>query len=183
LRERLSQERWRHTLSVAETSYRIATALNWPAHERERVMLAALLHDVAKELPAESQLQLAGISSEQVDGKGPLLHALAGAALASREYDVADEGVLEAIACHPTGSAGEAPLVQLLFVADYLEPLRPHLDGEDRDLLERALAGGLALPALFCRVLEKKIARVRARGLPVHPRSVAAWRAHCERRG
>ncbi len=189
LHERLAEERWRHTLVVAETAYRIAAALNWPPPERERALLAGLLHDVAKELPHERQRELAGLPREDPASAdpeaftGPLLHARAAAAVAAHEYRITDEGILEAIACHPTGTPGQAPLVQLLFVADYLEPGRQHLDGEDRALLERGLAGGLTLGELYCRVLEKKLAYVRARGLAVHPWSVAAWQAHCGGRG
>ena len=191
LPERFTAERWRHTLGVAETAYRLATSLGWPAPERERALLAGLLHDVAKELPRERQRELVGLPRgdpatsppDPEDFSGPLLHARAGAVVAERDYGVTDEGVLEAIAFHPTGTPGPTPLAQLLFVADFLEPGREHASGGDRALLEGGLAGGLPLTDLYCGVLEKKIAHLRARGLDVNPWSLAAWRARCGNRG
>jgi predicted HD superfamily hydrolase involved in NAD metabolism len=178
LRARLSPERLAHTLSVAETAYRIATALGWDASDRERALSAGLLHDVAKELPADRQRALAGGAEDS----GPLLHARAGARLAQEEFGIEDDRVLAAVAAHPTGTPEASPLTQLLFVADYLEPRRRHLDMEDRTLLESALGGGRALDELFCRVLRKKLDWLRVRDRAVHPQSVAAQRAHCGER-
>jgi predicted HD superfamily hydrolase involved in NAD metabolism len=191
LTDRLTGRRWRHTLGVAETAYLLAGGLAWSAVDRERAVIAGLLHDVAKELPRERQRQLVGLAqhgSAAPDGdpetlSGPLLHAAAGAILAERAYAITDAAVLEAIALHPVGAPAALPLVQLLFVADYLEPGRPHLDDEDRDLLARGRRGDLSLATLYCRVAAKKIAQVRELGLPVHPRTVAAWRSQCEERG
>ncbi len=187
LDERLSAERWRHTLAVAETARRIAAALGWPPAECQRALLAGLLHDVAKELPRAQQRELAArapLPPEEADADpGPLLHARAGAALAAGEYGVRDAGILEAIATHPTGAAGGSPLVRVLVVADFLEPGRPHLDEADRALLESLLAGDVPLIEAFCRVLRKKISHLAARGLAVHARSTAAWSAHCRGRG
>lgn len=187
LRERLSPARWRHSLSVAETAVRLAEALGWEAADRERVLQAALLHDVAKELSGPELMELAGADPDPEAREGPefqgLVHARAGARLAERELGIRDAEVLRAIAFHPTGSPDPSALVQVVFVADYLEPRRSHLDAEDRALLARGLSGAAGLPELFCRVLRKKLAWVRSRNLPVHPHSVAAWNAHCVRRG
>ena len=181
LRERLSDKRWRHTLSVAETAYRLAEALGWTAADRDRLVQAALLHDLAKELSLPEQRALGGADGEE--GFPGLVHARAGARLARAEFAIEDEEILQAIAFHPTATAGLAPLGQLLFVADYLEPSRRHLPAEDRALLERSLRGEVDLPALFCRVLALKLGWVLSEGLPLHPRSLAAWNAHCAHRG
>lgn len=187
LDERLSAERWRHTLAVAETAGRIAAALGWPPAECQRALVAGLLHDVARELPRAEQRELAArapLPPADAEGDpGPLLHARAGAALAAGEYGVRDAGILEAIATHPTGATGGSPLVQVLVVADFLEPGRPHLDEADRALLESLLAGDVPLIEAFCRVMRKKIRHLRARGLAVHAQSAAAWSAHCAGRG
>jgi HD superfamily phosphohydrolase YqeK len=181
---------------VAETAYRLARALGWPPPERERALRAALLHDLAKELPPQAQVELArsfrpdaGAGDDPVEDTvlaaelGPLLHARAAAALAGCEYGIEDPDVLEAIAWHPTGTSRPAPLTQLLVAADYLEPVRGHLDAEDRRLLADALDGRATLAELFCRVLERKLDQVRARGRAAHPQSLAAWEAHCGGRG
>ena len=92
LPERFTAERWRHTLGVAETAYQLATGLHWAPSERERALLAGLLHDVAKDLSRERQRELVGLPREdptapQPDPEaftGPLLHARAGAVVAER---------------------------------------------------------------------------------------------------
>ena len=83
-----------------------------------------------------------------------LLHAKAGAILARDEYDIEDEDILNAIRFHTVGRPNMSLLEKIVFVADYIEPLRkplPNIDKireaafEDIDLavyLERD-AGGL----------------------------------------
>ncbi|MBA2564531.1 MAG: bis(5'-nucleosyl)-tetraphosphatase (symmetrical) YqeK [Gemmatimonadetes bacterium] len=173
MRGRLSPGRWRHTLSVAETAHALAAGLGWGTAERERALLAGLLHDIAKELPEAELRGLAGTDS--VGERRGMLHAAAGASLALRDYGVTDPGVLRAIAVHPTAEAHPAPLTQLLFVADVLEPLRPHLGEAERAMLQRGMRGDVPLADLFRESLRRKLAWALDRGLPLHPRSVAAW--------
>ena len=133
---------------------------------------------MAKELPEREQRALAGYPAGEPSG---LLHAGAGARLARDRFGVEDDEVLRAITCHPTGSDHPSGLIQLLFVADFLEPTRRHRTDEDRRLLERALAGQVGARELFCRVLRRKLDWVLTERLPLHPASLAAWNAHCAR--
>lgn len=198
---RLSPRRWRHTLSVAETAHRLAEAFGWPEAERDRVVRAALLHDIAKELPEDEARRLAAEPLPEAraadaagraagdrkgapdpdlgEGSTALLHAPAGARIAARDFGIRDVEVLRAIATHPTGTPDESDLARLLLVSDYLEPGRPRLNDEDRRLLASALAGALDLPRLHCRVLRRKLSGRLEAGRAIHPRSVAAWNAHC----
>ena len=177
LEARLTPSRWRHTLSVAETAERLASALGWDEAARDRAVTAALLHDAAKDLPQEEQRALAG--PERGADPDPLVHAAAGARLAAGAFGVADPEVLDAIAAHPTGSADPSPLERLLVAADFLEPGRRHLQAEDKALLDGALRGRIGLEELFRRVLARKIAALLERGRPLHPRSLEAWNAAC----
>jgi predicted HD superfamily hydrolase involved in NAD metabolism len=184
LRGRMSPDRWRHSLSVAETAYRLAEALGWPSAERDLAVITGLLHDVAKELPP-GELRALSHQNGEAETKDEafvgLLHATIGARLARTQFGIDDARVLRAIADHPTGSPHDEPLAQLLFAADYLEPTRPQMQPEDRALLEEALAGEIELRTLFCRVLRKKLDRVLDQDLPLHTRSLAAWNALCAR--
>lgn len=197
LRERLSRERWLHSLSVAETAQRLAAAFGWSAADRERAVRAGLLHDVAKDLPPDKVRELArawadsgreagsataGAASSPGPAFAPLLHAPAGARLAEVDFGIHDDDLLRAIAWHPTATADMPAVGQILFVADYLEPRRPHLPAGDRALLESGLTGAAELSQLFCGVLRKKLAWILSRGLPLHPASVAAWNVRCARR-
>ena len=57
-----------------------------------------------------------------------LLHAKLGAFYAREKYEVTDADILSAIECHTTGKPGMNLLEKIIFVADYIEPNRKHLD-------------------------------------------------------
>ena len=73
----------------------------------EKAALAALLHDIAKELPKDRMLQIitenAIIAKDAARHLPPVWHGAAAAVLAKTEYGVEDEEILSAIRCHTTG--------------------------------------------------------------------------------
>ena len=125
LYEDLSPKRFRHTLGVAYSAWKLA-ALN--GLDQDRALLAALLHDCAKCLPLKDMQSLvreAGLPVEaDVLASGALLHSLAGAVLAKRAYGAADPQVLSAIACHTTGKPGMTDFDMAVYLADKIEPGR-----------------------------------------------------------
>lgn len=102
-------------------------ARRWDVPE-EKAVIAAWLHDVAKELSPSSLLKLArefGILFDEEMAQMPhLWHAPVGAEVARRTFGVDDEDVLAAIRYHPTGRAGMSPLERIVFLADIIEPGR-----------------------------------------------------------
>jgi len=99
--------------------------------DREQAMTAGLLHDAAKDLTPERQLALA--KEAQIEFSHPserhpvYLHATLGAFVVSRELDIRDELVLEAIAAHSyvgNGASFDAPFLWCLRFADLLAPVR-----------------------------------------------------------
>ena len=131
LRQHLSPKRMAHSLGVSMTSYELA--LQYGA-DPAKARIAGLLHDCARELSSKTLLQLAadfGILVTDVDKANPsLLHAPVGAYVASREYSIRDEDILQAIYWHTTGKAGMTLLEKIIFIADYIEPGR-HFPGVD----------------------------------------------------
>ena len=79
-----------------------------------------------------------------VEEKSPfLLHAVLGAHIAREKYDVKDQEILDAIACHTTGKPDMTLLEKIIFISDYIEPMRSkaenlplirHMAFEDLDL-------------------------------------------------
>ena len=94
----------------------------------QRAKLAGLLHDCAKCIPNDKKLKLCrqnDIPVSAVEEKSPfLLHAVLGAYIAREKYDVKDQEILDAIACHTTGKPAMSLLDKILYVADYIEPRR-----------------------------------------------------------
>ena len=125
LQKELDENRYRHTLGVMYTC--AALAMRYSV-DLEKAQVAGLLHDCAKCIPNEKKVKLCRkyeIPITTVEAGSPfLLHAKLGAYLAKEAYDVEDEDILSAIACHTTGKPGMTRLEEIVFLADYIEPMR-----------------------------------------------------------
>lgn len=126
LQECLDAPRLRHTYGVAHKM--IFLSQNF-GEDVERGVLAALLHDLAKQQPSERLEQLCSGAPEaykfyDTQEYPSLRHATASAVLARGRFGIEDEELLEAIAFHPTGKPNPSRLLKFLMLADYLEPSR-----------------------------------------------------------
>ncbi|MBR3468959.1 MAG: bis(5'-nucleosyl)-tetraphosphatase (symmetrical) YqeK [Lachnospiraceae bacterium] len=125
MEETLSGKRFQHTLGVAYTA--TAMAMKYDV-DVKKALIAGLLHDCAKCMSDEKLLKLSekeNIEVTDVERRNPyLLHAKVGAMLASKEYGIDDEEILDAITYHTTGRPGMTDLDKIVFVADYIEPGR-----------------------------------------------------------
>lgn len=173
LEARLPGKQVRHVLSVAEWAVEIAHRLSvdW-----EAAATAAYLHDWHKKTPPEELLRLAreyGVPVSRVSEQKPkLLHGPVAAETARREFGIADEEVLEAIAWHTTGKPGLRPVGLVLYIADGSEPLREQAScHRARALFERE--GALAA----LRFIAQAKLEHAARKPPVDPQTAAfeAW--------
>jgi predicted HD superfamily hydrolase involved in NAD metabolism len=169
-RERLSEERYRHTVRVAETAERLARAHGL---DPERIRLAALLHDTAREVGSGEFMRLAAkwdLPTGEPERASPkLLHGPVAAELARRELGVEDKEVLEAIGAHTTGCPEMGPLALALYVADKIEPARDYPSVERlRGLASRDLRSAAA------EALRRSISHNELRGKEPHPSSYAA---------
>jgi len=167
VRRRLSPERFAHVLRVAELARAVAPAVGV---DPDKAYRAGLLHDLAKELPDRELLRLAPPENEVERAHPPVLHGRAGRKLAEGLGE-RDPEVLAAIEGHVVGVGPDFPLGMLIYVADLAEPGR----GFNRDLLP-LLESGRLLEA-YRRAVERKVAYLESRGIPVHPRTREVQRA------
>lgn len=79
----------------------------------EKVFLAALLHDNAKERPSVDGLD---VPSDSIGT--PVLHQFLGAEKARRDFGVTDSEILDAIRYHTTAKPGMTLLEKLIYTAD-----------------------------------------------------------------
>ncbi len=125
VKKELDKNRYQHTLGVMYTASCLAMRYSG---DIQQAMLAGLLHDCAKCIPAERQIHLCEknrIPMRDVELKNPhLLHAKLGALLAKSQYGIKDKTVLHAIEAHTTGMPNMGLLDKIIFVADYIEPHR-----------------------------------------------------------
>lgn len=167
-RERLSDERYAHTLRVAETAERLARLHGL---DPERARLAGLLHDTAREVGKEELLRVAeeeGLRVGDFERERPiLLHGPVAAELSRKDLGLEDAEVRDAVRAHTTGEPGMEPLALALYVADKIEPDRgqPGVD----DLRELALE---SLHLAARAALEDSVSHNERRGRPVHPKSL-----------
>ena len=171
LREKLTPQRYRHTLGVEEAARRLARRYG---ADEDKAAEAALFHDCAKcAYTREEMLEICekgGI--ELVDNEREItsiLHAPAGAALARSEYGVTDPEVLDAIRWHTTGHAGMTLLAKVVFLADAIEPYRKPYPGIEK--IRRLARKGL--DEAVCQSARETQKHVAARSLPLNPNTAA----------
>lgn len=117
----LTEQRWRHTVGVAVMAAENCSRLNIP---ESKALTAAVLHDCAKYLPADSQL-LKGFECES-GVPAQVVHQFAGAYIAEHAFNVTDEDVLNAIRYHTGGRIGMSALEKLIYLCDMLESGRSY---------------------------------------------------------
>jgi nicotinate-nucleotide adenylyltransferase len=125
LKKYMDEMRFHHTLGVMYTA--ASLAMRYGA-DMEKAQVAGLLHDCAKCIPNDKKLKICShnnIPVSEIERKSPfLLHARLGAYIAREKYHITDPEILSAIEYHTTGRAGMTLLEEIIFMADYIEPMR-----------------------------------------------------------
>ena len=125
VREMQNFRRFEHTLGVAHTAACLAF-LN--GVDPLRAELAGYLHDCAKCFPDSELVRLCGEAgiplSEEELASPQVIHAVYGPYLAEHELGITDPEILSAIRYHTTGRPGMSVLEMIIFIADFIEPLR-----------------------------------------------------------
>lgn len=137
MEETLSKRRFKHVMRVEKTALKLAELYKV---DMEKVSIAAIAHDYAKEKPDEEMRDL--IISENLDldmlqyGSN-IWHGSLGSVLMKNEYNIEDEEILEAIRWHTIGSPRMCKVAQVIYVADFIEPNRSFKGVEEaRELAE-----------------------------------------------
>ncbi len=170
LKATLSPDRFQHSLSVMELSRKLATLYQIPEIP---VAVAGLLHDVAREVPPQELLKLAGhykLPLSDVEKRVPvMIHGRVGALLLKREWGIEDETILEAVALHVTGAPEMNKISQVIMIADFAEPGRRHFSAR----IARELALVNRLTALRY-IYDQKIKYIIDSGFLLHPLTAEA---------
>ncbi len=132
LAQGLSERRYHHSLGVAEMAVKLAKRYG---ENEEKAYLAGLVHDCAKEIPAEEAIKILQenyrITPDAMSLQMPrLLHGVLGACVAQSRFGIYDPEILDAIRYHTTGKAKMGMLSKIIYIADYIEPNRAYRDVE-----------------------------------------------------
>jgi predicted HD superfamily hydrolase involved in NAD metabolism len=164
-----------HCFRVEEISDRLATIHHV---DRERSRLAGLAHDIVRHKTDAELLLLAGeygIHPDDIQRLSPvLLHGPVAARILVRDFAMTDADIINGIDCHTTARAGMAPVEQVMFIADKIDPHKvernPELE-QVRDLAQADLA------AAVLRYLDIVIAEALREPYPIHPLTTEARNA------
>lgn len=168
LKSRLNEDRYIHSLNVADSALELACAFGV---DKEKAYIAGLLHDVCKNESDENQLQIMrfnGIILNTVEmNSRSLWHAISGAVYVKTVLGVTDEAIINAIRYHTTGRAGMTKLEKVIYVADFISADREYSDVDVMRSLAKESLDSAALYSL-CYLFNKQTKK----GLTIHPDSV-----------
>ncbi|MCL2512297.1 MAG: bis(5'-nucleosyl)-tetraphosphatase (symmetrical) YqeK [Oscillospiraceae bacterium] len=181
VKEKLSPERFAHSLNVAETAKNLSIKYGYLSEHvnsfdvfAEKAFTAGLLHDIMKDIPKTEQLEIisgGGVALSALELALPKLwHAIAGEIYARDFLFVRDSEILSAIRCHTTAKSGMTLLEKVLYIADFISADRVY-DGVGRMRekaardLDEAMEEGLAFS------IEELIKKL----FPIHPDTISAY--------
>ena len=125
LRKYLDRDRFEHSEGVMNTAAALAMRYG---EDLEKAQVAGILHDCAKCIPDNKKLKICEkhhITVTEAEVESPfLLHAKVGSYIAKEKYDIEDTEILDAIACHTTGKPAMTLLEKIIYISDYIEPMR-----------------------------------------------------------
>ena len=121
----LDEDRFQHTMGVMYTSACLAMVHGYDVKDAQ---VAGLLHDCAKCIPNKKKLKMCSEHNIPVSdfelGHPFLLHARLGAYIAHEKYGIDNQEILSAINYHTTGRCDMSLLEKIIYIADYIEPMR-----------------------------------------------------------
>jgi predicted HD superfamily hydrolase involved in NAD metabolism len=127
LRSMLTPHRYAHSLGVEK----MAAALSERYEQNtEKISIAALVHDCAKNIPDDRLLDMAnkyGVELDEVSmAERALIHGPLGAAIAHDYFDIDDKEILHAVAVHTTGCKDMNMIDKIIYLADFTEEGRKY---------------------------------------------------------
>ena len=175
-KEKLSEKRFNHTLGVVDRAIQYAEIYN---ENIEKVKIAAILHDIAKEIPKEesyNMLEKCGVKLDDIEKRNfNLIHSILGAEIAKNEYGL-DDDIVNAIKYHTTGRENMSMLEKIIYLADATELNRNYMSNENElslneliELIKTNIDEGLEY------TLKWNLQSVLRRNLLVHLNTVKAY--------
>lgn len=118
----LTEQRFNHSLEVAHLAYKVA-AVN--GLDPEKAYIAGILHDIGKDVfDEEKRAIMERLFSEDLDLPPFAYHQFVGSFIATQDFEIEDELILNAIKYHATGRDGMSWLEKVVYACDKIEPTR-----------------------------------------------------------
>ncbi|MCL2412284.1 MAG: bis(5'-nucleosyl)-tetraphosphatase (symmetrical) YqeK, partial [Treponema sp.] len=132
--------------------------------------LAGIAHDLAKQFDGKQLTKIiknAGMTISSLEKDKPsLLHGRAATVLLRERFCVHNEDILEAVACHTSGSENMGTLAKIIYIADKTENSR-RIDPALREMCSAVSEKNSLddLDEILFAVLEKTIFKLKAKKL------------------
>lgn len=124
VKAQMSKKRYEHVLAVEEQAIKLAKI---HGVDEYKAGLAGLLHDYAKELPAEEFKRLIkkyDLDKDLLNWGNNVWHGMVGIYKIQEDLGLKDKEILHAIKVHTVGCKKMSDLDKVVYVADYIEPHR-----------------------------------------------------------
>lgn len=171
LKQTLSEDRYLHCISTMKRAKEMAKNYNI---DELTVILAALAHDIAKEMTKEQYIEYSkenGIELDEFDIQETIaLHGKIGANIVKNKYGFTKE-MQDAIYYHTTGRENMTLLDKIVFLADKSEDRRI---GEDADKLREIIDKEGLDKAILWDIDYYTIPRMIKKNRLIHPNSIYA---------
>lgn len=116
----ISERRLKHSISVANLAYDIATKNN--KNNADDYYIAGLLHDIGKH--QDDKQLMNEIFPKFINLPKYAYHQFIGSFFAKKDFGITNDGILNAIMYHCTGNDDMNDLAKVIYAADKLDPLR-----------------------------------------------------------
>lgn len=160
LKKYMSNKRYKHVVSVKNLALKIYRN-NKEGLDRNKVIAASLLHDIAKEYPKNKTMMIMNkYYPNKVNESQSLYHQYVGEYLARKKFNIEDVEILDAIKYHTTANENMSKLAKLVYVADKLDPLR---DYDSTTMIKACIDD---LDKGFIKVLKENIDYLNTKHIP-----------------
>jgi len=174
LEQRLTKDRFAHSVSVADTAARLAYAYG---SNVEAARLAGLLHDWDKSLTLDDLLKQADRYGLPIpDRPEKLLHAFTGSRAVAELFPTLPQKIINAIDRHTLADVDMSDLDMIIYIADLLEPLRTE-ETYNAMIALREQVGIMPLAVMYRAVIEQTFDYLKSRNRAVNPITLAAYDA------
>ncbi len=170
----MKENRFLHGKRVMQMGARIARAHMLDDDICNKIEIAAVLHDIARDKSEESLLSRAfewDLNVKEYEMARPiLLHGKVGAEMVKSKLGISDEDILNAIRYHTSGRIGMSVIEKIVMISDVIEMGRAFEGVEE--LREEAMRG---IEDTFKKVVKNKIVYFVKHGLFVLPETYELW--------
>lgn len=171
LKDSIPEKRYIHSLGVADEAKRLAALYGV---NEDKAYLAGLLHDCAKGIPTDKQIETCdslGVELDEWTRKcPPVVHGFLGAEIAKTDYGISDSEILNAIKYHTVGGSGMTMLDKLIYIADMTE-INRDFNGVDelREAVNRSVDEAVIIS------IKQQLRLNVGRHTVIHPNIICLW--------